>query len=92
MKIKFFADLRETIGKKEINLKQKENKTIKEILLEISEDHPSLEKRLFDENNSIRDHIQVLVNGEKASPEKYVNAEDEIAIFPPVSGGVLFKI
>jgi molybdopterin converting factor subunit 1 len=53
--------------------------TVKDLLAEIAAQKPSLEP-------SMRS-VLVAVNHEYAFPEQVIRPDDEIALFPPVSGG-----
>lgn len=53
--------------------------TVSDLLAEISACYPSLESSLKS--------VLVAVNNEYAFPEQILKEQDEIALFPPVSGG-----
>ena len=53
--------------------------SVKDLLNEISAQHPELESSLKS--------VLVAVNSEYAFPEQVINPNDEVALFPPVSGG-----
>jgi len=83
MKIRYFSWIRETIGKAEESLvKPKEINTVHELLeflSKTSDGHTAaLKERVF---------IKVAVNQVHADHKSLVADGDEIAIFPPVTGG-----
>ncbi|NPE28163.1 MoaD/ThiS family protein [Methanococcoides sp. SA1] len=91
VKIKLFANLREIAGVSEIELK---GENIQEILDILLNDHPQVQDLIYDDVNGkkeIRAYINILVNGNNIQhlegPDTVLNEGDEIAIFPPVSGG-----
>jgi molybdopterin synthase sulfur carrier subunit len=85
---KLFADLAETAGSKEVDVEGGE--TVGEALDALLGAHPELEDRVLDEAGEVRDHVNVLRNGEALDGEGLatpVDEDDELALFPPVSGG-----
>jgi molybdopterin synthase sulfur carrier subunit len=90
-KIKLFANLRESAGESELEM-QGEN--VQEILDGLLTKFPQLQEMVFDEidgKKELRSYINILINGDNIlhleGLETIVNDDDEIAIFPPVSGG-----
>ena len=53
--------------------------------------NPALAERVIDDDGDLRDHVNLLRNGEDVrEPEGLstpVDPDDELALFPPVSGG-----
>ncbi|WP_134670152.1 ubiquitin-like small modifier protein 1 [Halorussus marinus] len=90
MKWKLFADLAEVTGGKEIAVDAEPGDTVGAALSALVEDHPALEDRIYDDGD-LREHINVLRNGTNVSAEDGLDTEldagDELALFPPVSGG-----
>ena len=91
IKIKLFANLREHTGKSDIMI---DGDTVLEILNNLTEQYPSLKKIIFDDNTEepqLRGYINVFVNGNSIHHldgfSTTLAQGDEIAIFPPVSGG-----
>lgn len=92
MQWKLFANLAETTGTKEVEVDVGPGATFGEALDALMEAHPELREEVLDENGDIQDHIRVLHNGdnpfvEKDGYETTLDAGDELALFPPVSGG-----
>ena len=77
--IKYFATLRERAGCKEETLEVGDGTTVLELKAAIETAHPAIKPSL---PTSI-----VAVNREYAPDDLVLNAEDEVALFPPVSGG-----
>lgn len=79
--VKFFAAFREKLGKGEIKLSIKGRKPVGELIQDLKKEYPQL-KELLELGSAI-----VAVNQEPSDAATLVSNEDEIAIFPPVSGG-----
>lgn len=90
IKIKLFANLRERAGASELN---KEGDSVLDVLNSLTEQYPQLRDMIFEEGETpqLCGYINVLVNGNSINHlEGLLTAlaeGDEIAIFPPVSGG-----
>lgn len=85
---RLFADLAETAGSKEVDVEGGE--TVGEALDALLAAHPELEDQVLDESGEVRDHVNVLRNGEALAAEELetpIAEGDELALFPPVSGG-----
>ncbi|NYT19559.1 MAG: MoaD/ThiS family protein [Methanosarcinales archaeon] len=90
-KIKLFANLRESAGESELEM---QGETIQEILDGLLARFPQLQEIIFndvDGEKQLRSYINILINGNNVlhleGMDTIVNDDDEIAIFPPVSGG-----
>lgn len=84
-----FATLAETAGDSEITVDVDPLATVGDALVEA---HPDLADEVFDEDGSLQDHIRLLHEGRDPFVEAdglatSVEADDELALFPPVSGG-----
>lgn len=86
-KIKLFANLREAAGTSSVEIPGDD---IKELLDNLIANYPSLENMML-EDGKIRGYINILVNGDNIQHleglDTRVSDSDEIAMFPPVSGG-----
>lgn len=79
--VKFFASFRERAGKEEVTLNIEDKTSLGEVIERLKEKVPGLNK-FMEEGNAI-----IAVNHEVANRDAIVKKGDEIAIFPPVSGG-----
>ena len=80
LNIKLFAALKDRAQTSQLVLELKEEQpTVKDLLTEIVIQRPSLESSMKS--------VLVAVNNEFAFPEQILAPKDEIALFPPVSGG-----
>ena len=81
MKIKYFAWIKDitNLEEEEINLNQAKN--LDELKTYIIEKYPDLKKHM------IKEVLRFAINQEYVVNNTNLNEEDEIAIFPPVSGG-----
>ena len=83
MIIKYFAWLKNITETEEEKVDDKnitDVKTLKEFLLK---KYPQLDQYMKKEN----DFIRVAINLEYVTTNELINSKDEIALFPPVSGG-----
>lgn len=87
IRVKLFANFREYAKTKELEL---EGATVREILASLCNSFPGFEKLVF-ENGTVRSHINIFINGNNihgsGGLERELHPDDELAIFPPVSGG-----
>ena len=87
IKVRLFANFREFAGTGELEL---EGGTMGEILEKICKRFHGLEELMF-ENGKLRPYVNIFLNGmdvtRSGGLDYPVQAGDEIAIFPPVSGG-----
>jgi molybdopterin synthase sulfur carrier subunit len=75
IKIKFFASLREKIGQSEIEMQLDNSLTAAEIWAQASNNSP------------LPANLLIAINQEYADKNAMVKAGDEVAFFPPVTGG-----
>jgi sulfur-carrier protein len=61
--------------------------TVGELLRELERAHPAMVGWILDERGLVRRHINVFVNGERASEDTTVRPDDRIEILPAISGG-----
>jgi molybdopterin converting factor small subunit len=83
--VKLRAPLSELAGgRRELRL---EGSTVRDVLRALEREHPAIEGWILDERTSIREHINVFVNGEKGREETALAADDRIHVIPSISGG-----
>lgn len=73
--VKFFASLRDEIGRSEAQLEHVSGMTVVDIWQQVAGNQP------------VPGHVLAAVNMEYARLESEVNDGDEVAFFPPVTGG-----
>ena len=88
---KLFADLAEHAGDKHVTVDASAGDTVGDALEQLVADRPDLEARVLDDGE-LRSQINVLRNGtnvlvEEEGLETELEDGDELALFPPVSGG-----
>jgi molybdopterin converting factor subunit 1 len=74
--IKYFASLRELIGEASVTIDIEENTTVHDLWMEI-----------IRRKNIEFDNVMMTVNMEYVKSERQLIAGDEVAFFPPVTGG-----
>ncbi len=79
VKIRLFASLKDIIGSNEILLKVNEGDTIADLKESLFQIYPSL--------SSLKFPLIFALNHKVASDSTVLSFQDEIALFPPVSGG-----
>jgi sulfur-carrier protein len=57
------------------------------LLRALEHEHPALAGWVLDERGMIRRHINVYVNGERASGDTPVEQGDRVEVLPAISGG-----
>ncbi|MDY6865357.1 MAG: ubiquitin-like small modifier protein 1 [Halobacteriota archaeon] len=86
--LKPFANFREIIGIRELEIELKSN-ALFELLKHLSEAY-DLKDKIFD-GEEIREYVNISLNGRTISSQSCKETEladgDEVAIFPPVTGG-----
>ena len=65
--------------------------TISEAFVILGRDHPAIRQRVLDDQNNIRQHVNVFVNGENVrfmhGGLTQVSNDSEVWIYPALSGG-----
>ncbi|SFR93208.1 ubiquitin-like small archaeal modifier protein (SAMP) [Halomicrobium zhouii] len=87
-----FATLAETAGDSEVAVDVDTPATVGDALDALVAAHPGLETEVLDDDGTVQDHIRLLHEGrdpfvEADGLETTVESGDELALFPPVSGG-----
>jgi molybdopterin synthase sulfur carrier subunit len=87
IKVRLFANIKEIVGERELFL---DSTTVSGVLDMLTSIKPDLRDVLF-EDGALRPYITVLLNGRNITEIDGVMSAlsegDEVAIFPPVSGG-----
>jgi len=73
-----------TGGKRELQL---DGETVRDVLCALEEEHPPIAGWVLDERTTIREHINVFVNGERVREDTILAPDDRIHILPSISGG-----
>ncbi len=79
--IRLFAGFRERAKKEKLKIDVTDETTLNDVITTLKDEIPEL-KEFLDSGTAV-----IALNQEVVSLETVVKAEDEIAIFPPVSGG-----
>ncbi|MFB6143183.1 MAG: ubiquitin-like small modifier protein 1 [Halorientalis sp.] len=92
MQWKLFATFAETAGGREASVDPGEDPTVGDALDALLAAQPALCEAVLDEDGELRDHVSLLLDGEDPFAEGEgldtpVSEGDELALFPPVSGG-----
>jgi molybdopterin synthase sulfur carrier subunit len=92
MRLKLFADLAEVAGDQEVDVAVDPGATVGDALDSLFEGRPALAERVLDGEGEIRDSVNVLRNGRNVRTageglDTELDEDDELALFPPVSGG-----
>lgn len=83
MQIKYFSWIKEHIGKSEEEINLPHNVSTIEELMFYLENLNDKYKRAFEK----KDLIKIAINKSYSSTDDKINNTDEIAFFPPVTGG-----
>ncbi|ETA67673.1 MAG: sulfur-carrier protein [Methanolobus sp.] len=90
VKVKLFANLREIAQTSSLSLT---GDSVKEVLLSLTEQYPALKELVFEAGTDAKlcGYINVFLNGNNIKHmeglETVLSDDDELGIFPPVSGG-----
>jgi molybdopterin synthase sulfur carrier subunit len=71
-------------GSRELRL---EGATVLDVLAGLESEHPAIAGWILDERRTIREHVNVFVNGERGREDTAVAADDRIHVLPSISGG-----
>ena len=81
--VRLFADIRERIDEDEVKA---EGETVGEVIEDLVARYPALEERLLSDGE-LRPHLNLTADGEPVGPDASTEGVEEVAVFPPVSGG-----
>ena len=92
MEWQLFADLSDVAGDDRVAVEVPEDGTVGDALDALVAARPALGDRVLADDGSLHSHVNVLVNGENVQTageglDTAVEPGDELAMFPPVSGG-----
>lgn len=79
IKVKVFSVLKEILGREELTLDFERGISCREVLRRLEDRHEEILPILW--------HSMLAVNGQYADANTLLEANDEMAILPPVSGG-----
>ncbi|MEM7800417.1 MAG: MoaD family protein [Chloroflexota bacterium] len=79
LEVRLYATLKEKVGQNRVKVEVNEGDTLETLVVNLGKSYPSLKKSL--------ESAVVSVNRTFAEGSETLHAGDEIAIFPPVSGG-----
>lgn len=89
LKVKLFANFREVTKNKEVEVDVKGN-TVNDVVSSLVTAYPGLGPIMLNDQE-VKPYVNILLNGRSIKGLKgvasHIKAGDEIAIFPPVSGG-----
>ncbi|MCE2570105.1 molybdopterin converting factor subunit 1 [Motilimonas eburnea] len=81
IKVVFFAKLRESLGTQAIELESTGISTVTDVLDTLHQRYPQWQSEL------VSTQLLVAINHEMAKLDSEVSSGDELALFPPVTGG-----
>lgn len=92
MEWRLFANLAEAAGAKHVDVEAGTGDTLGDAFDQLLREHPDLEAIVLDDAGELEDHIRLLHNeGDPFSDgdgfDTVLEADDDLALFPPVSGG-----
>ena len=90
MRWKLFADLRDVAGDRYVEVDVAAGASVEAALSALLAARPALRERVTGDDGEIAEHVNVYRNGEAVERDAFdepVAPDDELALFPPVSGG-----
>ncbi len=85
MKVLIPTPLRSYTGEREV---EASGPTLAAVLLDLDRRHPGIRFRMIDEQEQVRPHIRLFVNGEQVFDlSRSLGATDEVQIVQALSGG-----
>ncbi len=91
---RFYAFLRERVGRQEDTLELSDNSTVGDFLEKLAEKYEKeLVGYVFNVDKSLRSGFAIALNGENVKPEEFTSKRlkdgDVVVILPPIAGGYL---
>ncbi|HEV8572617.1 MAG TPA: MoaD/ThiS family protein [Actinomycetota bacterium] len=83
--VRLRSPLREVVGGN--SALEVEGKTLGEVVRRLQEQHPRLTGWILDERGSVREHVKLFVNGDRAELEAPLEAADRVDVLGAISGG-----
>jgi len=80
VRVRFFASIREKLRRSEATCPLPEGATVRDLLDQLCRDYPPLA--------DYRRSVSTAVNREYVDPDQTLSDNDEVALIPPVSGGL----
>ena len=80
LRLRFFASIREKLGRSEATCSLPDGATVDDLLTQLCCEYPPLA--------AVRRALRVAVNQEYVDPHHPLADNDEVALIPPVSGGL----
>ena len=78
IRVRYFASIREVLRIDEEEIEIKDGATVMDLISELKQRHEFL---------SMKEQLLIAVDGSFAQPSTVIKPGDEVALFPPVSGG-----
>jgi MoaD family protein len=91
MQVKLYASLRQAAGIKMMDVNVQVGTTIREVLAQVTEANPILNKFIWKAQGELSEHAHVFINGENIRNLEglmtQLKSDDHVDIFPPLVGG-----
>ena len=92
MKVSFYANLRDIVGQKTIEVDINLPASARDLVEAVVTDFPALRAELLDVNNEFHSYMKFFINGRDTvylenKMNTLIQPDDKVDIFPPVGGG-----